>query len=51
MLEGNETETLVELAMYSCDELLELLGSVPNPSVSDSGFETVALTKTQANTS
>ena len=47
ILEENEIETLVELAMYSCDELLDLLGSVSNPLVSGS-FETVSLTKTQA---
>ena len=50
VLEENESATLVELAMYSCDDLVKLLGSVcvPNPLVSGSGLETVSLTKTQA---
>ena len=47
ILDENEIETLVELAMYDCDELAKLQGSVPIPSV-PAGFETVSLTKTQA---
>ena len=47
ILDENEMETLVELAMYDCDELAKLQGSVPIPSV-PAGFETVSLTKTQA---
>ena len=47
ILDENEMQTLVELAMYDCDELAKLHGSVPIPSV-PAGFETVSLTKTQA---
>ena len=47
ILDENEMETLVELAMHDCDELAKLQGSVPIPSV-PAGFETVSLTKTQA---
>ena len=47
ILDENEMQTLVELAMYDCDELAKLQGSVPIPSV-PAGFETVSLTKTQA---
>ncbi len=47
ILDANEIQNLVDLAMYECDELLDLQGSVPSTSASG-GFETISLSKTQA---
>ena len=47
ILEANEIETLVELAMYDCDELAELQCVFPNPLVTG-GVESTCITKVQA---